>query len=84
MVPYVDFQFVLPKTAGLALWWWFGWLFVGSISIYLLFTWWYARQAVREDEIAAIEEAEKARGGGGPSSGARAQGHADQGPSGTA
>lgn len=63
-MPYVDLQFVLPKTLGLPMWWWFGWLLVGSVSIYLLFTWWYSREAVREDEIAAAEEAEKKEGSG--------------------
>lgn len=63
MIPYVDFQFVLPRTVGLPMWWWFGWLGLGSVSVYLLFTWWYSRQAVREDELAAHEEAKKQQGG---------------------
>lgn len=79
MVPYVDFQFVLPKTAGLAMWWWFGWLLIGSVSIYLLFSWWVNRQAVREDELDAK---------GGPENQLHAgpsHGHGGQeGPNGTA
>ncbi len=61
-MPFVDFQFVLPKTVGLPVWWWFGWLGIGSVSIYLLFSWWFNREAVREDEIAAEEEAQKREG----------------------
>ncbi|MEJ2287421.1 MAG: hypothetical protein P8Y02_02050 [Deinococcales bacterium] len=64
-MPYVDLQFVLPKTVGLPMWWWFGWLGIGSVSIYLLFSWWYTREAVREDEIAMKEEAEKHEGASG-------------------
>ena len=61
-MPFVDFQFVLPKTAGLPVWWWFGWLGIGSVSIYLLFSWWFNREAILEDEFAAKEEAEKREG----------------------
>ena len=63
-MPFVGLQFVLPKTLGLPMRWWFGWLLVGSVSIYLLFTWWYSREADREDEIGAAEEAEKKDGSG--------------------
>ena len=30
----------------------------------MLFTWWYSRQAIREDELAALEEAEERQHGG--------------------
>jgi len=83
MVPYIDFQFVLPKTEGLPIWWWFGWLGIGSVSVYMLFTWWYSRQAIREDELAALEEAEERQHGG--ASHGEGQGQSGQeGSSGTA
>jgi len=55
---YEKLQFALPVTAGLPMWWWFGWLLVGSVTVYGLFTWWYSHEAYREDELAAQEGAD--------------------------
>lgn len=55
---YEKLQFALPVTPGLPMWWWFGWLLVGSVTVYALFTWWYSREAYREDELAGQEGVE--------------------------